>query len=101
MATKTLERKYHLTRVRAGDYLLPSNDGLTIWRIQKYEDGPSHGLDWPQDKMLWGIWRWRYTDPEKYVLDTEDHDAWSLCADGYSTRKEAIDGAIHFTAGRE
>lgn len=37
-------RKYALTRLRAGDYLCPSNDGRTLWRFSAYEDGSDHGL---------------------------------------------------------
>lgn len=34
------ERRYALTKLDAGDYLLPSNDAMTIWRISRYdEDG--------------------------------------------------------------
>ena len=34
------ERKYALTRVTSGDYIVPSNDGATLWRISRYtEDG--------------------------------------------------------------
>lgn len=37
-------RKYAMTRLAAGDYLLPSNDGRTLWRLERYEDGAAHGL---------------------------------------------------------
>lgn len=37
-------RRYALIRVRAGDYLCPSNDGLTLWRFSAYEDGADYGL---------------------------------------------------------
>lgn len=47
----TTERKYAMTRIATGDYLLPSNDARTIWRIERYTDGPSLGLDWPR------VWR--------------------------------------------
>jgi len=45
----TTARKYVMTRIDKGDYLLPSNDGETLWRIRQYMDGPSWGLlDWPR-----------------------------------------------------
>jgi hypothetical protein len=52
------ERKYALTKMAAGDYLLPANDGKTIWRIAKYTDGPSLGLDIPSDREFWALWSW-------------------------------------------
>lgn len=58
-AESTPQRKYALTRIGPGDYLLPSNDGQTIWRIAKYEDGPSHGVEgMDRDRDFWGVWKW-------------------------------------------
>ena len=90
MAVK-IERKYVLTKIAAGDYLLPSNDGKTIWRIMRYEDGPSYSLDWPKDRMVWGAWSWRGD------LDRVDPDAWDMWACGSQwcdTRQQAIDEAL-------
>lgn len=35
------ERRYALTRVEAGDYLCPSNDGAYLWRFSRYEEDGS------------------------------------------------------------
>lgn len=40
----TPERKYALTRLAPGDYLCASNDGKTLWRFERYEDGAVYGL---------------------------------------------------------
>lgn len=91
------ERRYVITKLDAGDYLLPSNDGNVLWRIRQYEDGPSYGLeDWPTDKVLWGLWkctlpkaRW-----ERGNVDPDDGDHWDFWEGTYTTRKAAIDGAL-------
>lgn len=94
------ERRYSLRRLRAGDYLLPGNDGQTLWRIASYQDGPSHGLDWPRDRTLWGAWKytgridWQQdmtADRFAELLDWNDWEPWDT---GHETRREAIAGAI-------
>ncbi len=97
-----VERKYALTKVATGDYLLPSNDALTIWRLQSYVDGPSHGLDdWPRDRTLWRVLRWTGdldAIPAALARESEDCEAfsrgWQECDDGLATRREAIDRAL-------
>lgn len=37
-------RRYALRRIDPGDYLCSSNDGVTLWRFSRYEDGMAHGL---------------------------------------------------------
>lgn len=91
-------RKYVLTKIGKGDYLLPSNDGCTLWRLRIYEDGPSHGLDWPRDLTLWAIWRWdRPINADAGSLDTVDPYEWARwehVEGGCETRAEAIDAAL-------
>ena len=88
----TVERKYALTRIKAGDYLLPSNDGNTIWRIAKYVEGPSTGIeDWPRDRDVWGVWR--RTGSGLYV-DLNDWDCFAFHGGMYNTRADAIAGAL-------
>ena len=89
-----MERKYALTKVAAGDYLLPSNDGLTIWRIAKYEDGPSKGLDIPRDRTFWGVWLWSGVYETAVYVDTEAWDRWEMCEAGLDSRAEAIQSAL-------
>lgn len=93
-AARPVERKYVLTRLRARDYLLPSNDGRTIWRLLTYEDGPGHGLevDWPRDRTFWGVWQW--TGPVECV-DPDDWERWEAYDLGmYETRRDAIQAAL-------
>lgn len=48
MSTGTVERVYQLTKVSSGDWLLPSNDGNTVWRICQY-------LEEVNGKHYWGF----------------------------------------------
>lgn len=95
------ERKYALTKVDKGDYLLPSNDRATLWRIAVYVDGPSSGLtDWPKDKTLWGLWRFigrPVTDGLTLDLGDLDWGEWECVEQGFATRQDAIDEAIRVT----
>lgn len=51
-----VERRYQMTRVRAGDYLLPSNDGGALWRVSRYrEDGSLERHD--GTKVVGDFWR--------------------------------------------
>jgi hypothetical protein len=59
--TTTVDRKYALTRIRAGSYLLPSNDAQTLWHIYSFEDGRSHGLMDEPDRTYWACARYRGT----------------------------------------
>lgn len=91
------ERKFALSKIAAGDYLLPSNDGQTIWRIFKYEDGPSHGLaDWDRDRGFWALWRWAepFTGAKRGYVDTQDWSRWEHCSDMHATRADAISDAM-------
>lgn len=87
----SVRRKYVLTRINAGDYLLPSNDGEKLWRIYKAIEGPSSGLDWPRDKEVWQISEW--TGPLKEV-DPEDWNRWNFYEGMHETRRAAIDSAL-------
>lgn len=98
MPSSNPQRKYALTKIKAGDYLLPSNDGKTIWRFAQYEDGPSHGLDWPRDVVVWALWRWR--DPVDLLgaVDTEDWEGWQEVANALGRRSDAIAEAMRIEA---
>jgi hypothetical protein len=90
------DRKYALTRLAPGDYLLPSNDARTLWRIAKYTDGPSSGLEgWTRGREVWGVWRWN-AGRGTYV-DTEDWNAWDMEEACHPTRAEAIDSALRMS----
>ena len=89
-----VERKYALQRVKAGDYLLLSNDGRTLWRIARYtEDGSATTQDGRELRgEFWGTWL--YERPaEKFAGVTNDGSDW----DGFTmdscllrTRAKAI-----------
>lgn len=91
------ERKWVLSKLAAGDYMFASNDALTLWRIQRYVDGPSFGLmDWPRDRDLWRVRRWTgdFSTGEITREDAEDWSQWEPVEDGFDTRREAIDYAL-------
>ena len=91
-----VERKYALTRVGSGDYLLPSNDAQTIWRIQNYVDGPSYGLmEWPRDRKLWRVLRWTgVAGVGGYVDTAPECDRWAEATTCLSTRRAAVEWAL-------
>lgn len=95
-----IERKYALTKIAAGDYLLPSNDGRTLWRIRLYTEGPSSGIeDWDHDRDVWGIWRWTDKIKPGSFVDVEDWSRWEFYEGMYEKRSEAIDGALKVDEG--
>ena len=99
-AQDTPRRKYALSKVKPGDYVFPSNDGQTVLRVAKYEDGPSHGLvDFDNDREFWGVWRWAepFTGAKGGYIDVEDWNRWEFCEGMLTTRAEAIDAALRIT----
>lgn len=96
--TQTIERKYALAKIEAGDYLLPGNDGKTIWRLVKGEDGPSYGLDpeqFPDDFTIWGVYRWEGRGhPETEDDLMLDGEQWSCITTSEQNRRDAIQAAL-------
>jgi hypothetical protein len=93
----TVERRYAFTRVDKGDYLLPSNDGKVLWRLRTYTDGPSGGLDWPRDRTVWGIWKWRYQLGSSGAVDPDAWEQWEEWDLGmYETRAAAVESALTY-----
>lgn len=94
------KRKFALVKVAAGDWLLPSNDERTLWRLRRYEDGPSYGLDpevFPTDFSAWQLWRYRHplvAAVRRVDDDLHDWDQWDLISQHHKTRGEAIDEAM-------
>ncbi len=86
-------RKYAMTRVAAGDYLMPSNDASKLWRLMRYtEDGSAHLDDGtPVTGEFWGVWRWRGTMHDTLTLEMYEWDMW---AQGFRTRAEAEQEAL-------
>lgn len=95
------ERKYALIRVAAGDYLLPSNDLKTLWRIRSYREyGDAYWVDVDgKEHVVKGIF-WeasRYFDGPMAAVDDDDlldRDRWQSYSDSHRTRQEAIDEAL-------
>jgi hypothetical protein len=97
-------RKHALTKVTAGDYLLPSNDGRTLWRIVKSEETVpvESGHDITRDQttktvLLWSTWRWTRSMPGLPIdanlvgLDWED---WELTEQWLPKRADAIKAVL-------
>lgn len=87
--TATPNRKYAMTRLGSGDYLLPSNDGETLWRLCLYED---------DDRKVWGLWRWEgaFPTPDSLMasLETEDWTLWQFWSGPFATRNDVIVEAL-------
>lgn len=100
------QRKYVLTKIGPGDYLLPSNDdGERIWRIAKYVDGPSHGLEeWSRDREVWGLYTSSLLNNSHGQLDRRAMDLdwaeWEMEDGAFETRQEAIDAAMRYDEKR-
>ena len=96
-----VQRKWALIKIAKSDYLLPSNDKQTLWRITIYEDGPSHGLDpndCPKDRLFWGAWKWTGREFPKDEFDLEDWDRWAQWVAHCGTRREAIGAVVGYEA---
>ena len=105
------ERKYALIRIGPGDYLLPGNDGLTLYRISAYEEmGDGYYTDARgRERRITG----RYWQAAEYVhgagtveaamreadadlLDWSDdygNERWATTVHGVKTRALAIEGS--------
>lgn len=92
------ERRYAMQRVAAGDYLLPSNGGRVLWRIRRYTDGPSAGLEIPRDRDFWGVWRWDGEIVPGAALDLDDWSRWDFWEGSHDTRADAVDAALRVAA---
>ena len=90
------ERKWAMVRIGAGDYLLPSNDGATLWRIYRYEDADNAG----PLRMFWAAARYDGTMAEaERLMNWDPHEflswiRWSSWHTLLATRKEAIAAAV-------
>jgi len=96
MESTVAERKHTLRRVKAGDYLLISNDTRTLWRISRYEDGPTHGLeDWPRDRTFWGLWKWETPIViGETGIEVDNWDRWEFIEGMHDTRAESIQRSL-------
>lgn len=97
--TSTMERKWQMTRLWPGQYLLPSNDRQTLWKITRYEerDGTlTRGDGSVVNDDFWRLERCTYQldtfRPEHYDLQ----DAWREVACMLPTRQAAINEAMSY-----
>lgn len=100
------ERRYVLSRMSPGRYLLPSNDARWLWRIERYdEDGsatwydPATGREKIVRGTFWQIARRPMpTDAEIELLDGEyefwSSDKWQDWESAIPTRREAVERAL-------
>lgn len=99
------ERKYALRRIDTGDYVLPSNDLRTLWRVCIGEE--ANERDCGKPRQIWELWRWRADEPGldesgnlstaamKALIENEVWTShWELCATTMQTRAEAIKEAM-------
>jgi hypothetical protein len=90
-------RKYAMTKVARGDYLLPSNDARWLLRIASYEEDGS--AEWGNGQKVvgtfWAVYR-RPMPREGTPLDSilEWGDGWEFWAGTLATRKDALAEAL-------
>jgi hypothetical protein len=89
------ERLFRIIRIEAGDYLLPSNDLQTLWRISTYDDEDITEY-YGRAITIWGVASRPYPrSPDD--IDLADWAAWEQYSYGHRTRKEAIQSAMTAT----
>lgn len=99
--TAATPRKYALIRVKAGDYLLPSNDTTTLWRIVQYEEDGSaevsaDGTHWRRlHGKFWNLFRRPMPNDEDEVgrseiVSLDEWDGWEHWSGLHKTREDAI-----------
>ena len=98
------ERRYVLTRITAGDYLLPSNDARRLYRISvHYEDGSASSLDRDGNEHVirgtfWQAACWHTgglpTDHDVQSDDFLDWMNWHTVDYMLPTRAAAIEAAL-------
>lgn len=81
-----------MTRLSRGDYLLPSNDAQTLWRIATYEE--------IEGEMYWGLWRWDGGFPtgEQIAAALEEGwwtDRWEFWEGEHRSRGSAAEAALN------
>lgn len=82
--SETPERKYALTKLSPGDYLLPSNDAQYLWRLTRDADGTG-----------WSI-SFKTMQEVKSGHDSFDN-GWICVEQCLSTRNEAMNEALRIT----
>lgn len=96
------ERRYRMLRLSTGDYLLPSNDARTTWRLKRYyEHGDAiitdrGGRERPLVGAFWEAYRFAGHSAQAMAESIEDEDwsLWECWGSTMRTRREAIDFAL-------
>lgn len=88
------DRKYALTKIGTGDWLLPSNDGRILWRIRLYDEEIPVGDDAFETRERWGVWKWLGHIAPGAVPDPMEPEEWDFFEGFHETRREAIDAAL-------
>lgn len=73
------EPKYAMTRLAKGDWLLPDNNGVTLWRICRGQ--PSEG---------WELWKWVHRIGENMPAPSPEWADWEFVQGYHETRAEAV-----------
>lgn len=97
------ERQWQMVRLGPGDWLLPSNDRKTLWRIQKYpeRDGTLTRGNTGQvvNGDFWRLLQCTYAvDEVSFAVVDEFYDAWTEVACMQPTRQACIDYAMQLDA---
>lgn len=98
-------RRYALTKYADGDYLVPSNDGSTLWRVSRYDEGGTltetraDGSTRVVRGQFWQTWKWTGTpgDAESALaradslFDFLTDGRWSNWSSLHRTRGDALE----------
>lgn len=88
-------RRYKLTRLEPGDYLLLSNDAKTLWRIADYNEWGSLEIDGkPITGRFWELFRRPAPARTQPIIDVIDWSGWKFWSGLHSTRNEALAAAL-------
>lgn len=93
-------RKYAMTRLAKGDYLLPSNDAKTLWRIYTYEEEGSlvHVMPDRSERAVvgtfWALAKRPMPSMQDIDIDVAEWDGWEFWAGPLNSRRAAIDEAM-------
>lgn len=89
----SVDRRYAMTRLGKGDYLLPSNDGRLLYRIRR-QDEPESGDPKSRILSVWAVWRWLGAMESGNYANVEDENEWELIASWFDSRQRAIEWAL-------
>jgi hypothetical protein len=94
-----------MIRLRAGDYLLPSNSGLSVWRIHSYEEyGDAvwvlpDGTEKTIKGTFWAASRCKVSTEALATKDDDwilDHENYEMMSSTLPSRKAAIEEALSY-----